>query len=1082
MTFTLPQVQTLVRDHYGLEVSVQNLPGEIDLNFFVKTAEGTAHVLKIAHPGERRENLEFQHALMTRLKTAEWGLEIPQVVPAVSGEAIVGLTMPDGSTTLMRLFTWIEGRCLADVRPHTPALLEQVGALCGKLCAALAGFDHPAAHRFLKWDPSQAAWTRGHLSAIEEKEKQALAQYFFQLFEQQALPLLPALRRSVNYNDANDYNVLVSHDPENPVVPGVIDFGDAVFTHTVNELAIAAAYAALHKPDPLTAIFHLTKGFHRIFPLTEQEVRALFPLIGARLLISVTCSAINRLENPSNTYLQISDGPAWALLEKLRNIPPALAHATLRHACGWEPCPDNALFVQWANDNFRQVKPVVAVPLTGPDVVWLDLSVGSPDLGNYADIEDAQLLHRRIQEQLTVDGGGWRVDGGRLTVDGGRRTVDGGRLTVDGGRQTVDGGREVDDAGQNRGKSDISPPESSPEPSTVHRIPSSLPGIGRYGEIRPFYTTDAYEVRGNEGPEWRTVHIGLDIFLPPGTPVFAPLDGSVHSFQDNAKDRDYGPTIILEHRVNEHLTFYTLFGHLTRDSLEGLQTGQSIRAGQEFCRIGPMPENGNWSPHLHFQVILDMLGMTGDFPGVAFPAQRAVWTSLCPDPWLLLTGRFSEKTGGVGATAILDYRKKHLGKNLSVSYRQPLDILRGWRQYLFDDTGRRYLDTVNNVAHVGHEHPRVVRAGQRQMAVLNTNTRYLHPNIVHFTEALLETFPPALDVVFLVNSGSEANELAMRLAKTYTGQQDMIVVEAGYHGNTQGCIDISSYKFDGPGGKGVPPHVHAVPLPDAYRGQYRGNNAETGRQYAAHVGDALQHIRDAGRGVAAFICEPVISCGGQITLPPGYLSEVFSQVRAAGGLCIADEVQTGCGRHGLHFWAFEEHGVVPDIVTIGKPIGNGHPLGAVVTTRAIAEAFANGMEYFNTFGGNPVSCAIGLEVLRVVREEGLQQNALETGAYLSGQLSELARRFPVIGDVRGPGLFIGVELVNDPEKREPAGAKATYMANRMRELGILMSTDGPFHNVLKIKPPIVFTQKDADFLTETMERVLGEDAMGMNRH
>lgn len=645
-------------------------------------------------------------------------------------------------------------------------------------------------------------------------------------------------------------------------------------------------------------------------------------------------------------------------------------------------------------------------------------------------------------------------------------------------------------------------------PPSETQNPKLKTAIGRYDETRPFYTSDAYAVEGNDGPQWRTAHIGLDIFLPPGTPVFAPLDGRVHSFQNNAAERDYGPTIILEHRVElppgplkgesspdagspfgglggeATLTFYTLYGHLTEGSLDGLFVGKEFRSGEKLCEIGPMPINGNWSPHLHFQVMLDDLGMVGDFPGVAFPEKRAIWTSLCPDPMLLLTGQFSPKPAAMPAAEILGFRREHLGKNLSVSYQKPLKIERGWRQYLFDDTGRRYLDTVNNVAHVGHEHPRVVRAGQRQMAVLNTNTRYLHESIVRFAEELLSTFPLQGGggagtglVAFFVNSGSEANELALRLAKNFTGQRDFLAVEHGYHGNTNACVEVSSYKFDGPGGTGAPVHTHVVPMPDVFRGIFRADDPAAGLKYAAEVGKKISEIRAAGRGVAGYICESVISCGGQVTLPPGYLAEAFRLVRAAGGLCIADEVQTGCGRHGQHFWAFEEHGALPDIVTIGKPIGNGHPLGAVVTTRAVAEAFANGMEYFNTFGGNPVSCAIGREVLRVIREEGLQQNALEVGQYLSGQLRALAGQFPVIGDVRGPGLFLGFELVKDPETLAPAAEQATYLANRMRELGVLMSTDGPLHNVLKIKPPIAFSRRDADFLTDTLARVLREDFM-----
>ncbi len=401
-------------------------------------------------------------------------------------------------------------------------------------------------------------------------------------------------------------------------------------------------------------------------------------------------------------------------------------------------------------------------------------------------------------------------------------------------------------------------------------------------------------------------------------------------------------------------------------------------------------------------------------------------------------------------------------------------MVRGFGAYLYDQNARRYLDTVNNVAHVGHEHPAVVRAAQRQMAVLNTNTRYLHENVVRFAEELVQTFPPQLSVVHFVNSGSEANELAIRMAKAYSGQQDIIAVEVGYHGNTGACIDVSSYKFDGKGGKGAPPHTHIVPMPDVYRGQFN-DPATAGQAYAQAVEATLTQLQQQGRGPAAFLAESILSCGGQVVLPAGYLAAVYKQIRAAGGLCIADEVQVGFGRVGSHFWGFELQGVVPDIVTMGKPIGNGHPLAAVVTTPAVAEAFANGMEFFNTFGGNPVSAAIGSAVLKVIQEEELQDNALQTGQYLRQGLLELQSKHPIIGDVRGPGFFQGIELVRNETTLEPAAAEASYLANRMRQRGILMSTDGPLHNVLKIKPPMCFGQVQADFLLENLDWVLRED-------
>jgi 4-aminobutyrate aminotransferase-like enzyme len=401
--------------------------------------------------------------------------------------------------------------------------------------------------------------------------------------------------------------------------------------------------------------------------------------------------------------------------------------------------------------------------------------------------------------------------------------------------------------------------------------------------------------------------------------------------------------------------------------------------------------------------------------------------------------------------------------------------VRGWKQYLFDEEGYRYLDAYNNVAHVGHNHPRVVAAAQKQIGVLNTNTRYLHDNINRYAEKLTALFPASLSVCFFVNSGSEANELALRLARTYTNQRDMIVLEAAYHGNTNTLIDISPYKHNGPGGQGAPDWVHAAPIPDDYRGKYKRKDPQAGAKYARHVQEIVDQLKENGRGLAGFIAESLPSVGGQIIMPPGYLAEVFHYVREAGGVCIVDEVQTGFGRIGTHFWGFEAQEVVPDIVVLGKPIGNGHPLGAVVTTRTIADAFNNGMEYFSTFGGNPVSCAVGLEVLNVVQEEHLQEHALRVGNCMLDGLRPFIDRYSIVGDVRGSGLFIGVELVRDRQTLEPAAEEAAFVVNRMREHGLLAGTDGPYHNVVKIRPPMPFNEQDAAFLVKTMDKILKED-------
>ena len=519
-----------------------------------------------------------------------------------------------------------------------------------------------------------------------------------------------------------------------------------------------------------------------------------------------------------------------------------------------------------------------------------------------------------------------------------------------------------------------------------------------------------------------------------------------------------------------------MYGHLSLDSLSGLQTGQAIKKGQIIGKIGSADVNGGWTPHLHFQIILDLLDMGCDFPGVASANERELWCLFSPDPNLILAipEKLFPAPEPTKAETLAARRRSDRRAVSALSYREPVKVVRGWMQYLFDETGRRYLDAYNNVPHVGHCHPAVAAAAQRQMNVLNTNTRYLHDTINRYAESLCATLPAPLSVCFFVNSASEGNELALRLARAYTGRRDMIVLAAAYHGHTTSLIDISPYKHDGPGGQGAPDWVHTAPLADVYRGPYKADDPQAGIKYAGHVKDLIDLLRQQGRTPAGFIAESCPSVGGQIFFPSGYLPEVYRHIRQAGGVCIADEVQTGYGRIGSHFYAFEKQGVVPDIVVLGKPIGNGHPLSAVITTAEIAAAFDNGMEFFSTFGGNPVSCAIGETVLRIVQEERLMEHALVVGEQLLKGLNKLVERYPIVGDVRGSGLFLGVELVKDRLTLQPAAEEAAFIVNRMRELGILIGTDGPLHNVLKIRPPMPFNSENADFLLATLDRVFRE--------
>ncbi|KAH8266400.1 hypothetical protein KR038_006325 [Drosophila bunnanda] len=421
-------------------------------------------------------------------------------------------------------------------------------------------------------------------------------------------------------------------------------------------------------------------------------------------------------------------------------------------------------------------------------------------------------------------------------------------------------------------------------------------------------------------------------------------------------------------------------------------------------------------------------------------------------------------------TETIKLRNQHIGQACQLFYRSdPLKIVRGQGQYMFDEEGTRYLDCINNVAHVGHCHPEVVRAGALQMATISTNNRFLHDELVQCARTLTSKLPEPLSVCFFVNSGSEANDLALRLARNFTKRQDVITLDHAYHGHLQSVMEVSPYKFNQPGGETKPDYVHVAPCPDVYGGQFTDKmypDADMGALYARPIEEICQRqlAKGHGHGVAAFIAESLQSCGGQILPPAGYFQAVYEAVRSAGGVCIADEVQVGFGRVGSHYWAFETQGVIPDIVCVAKPMGNGHPVGAVVTTPEIAQAFhATGVAYFNTYGGNPVSCAIANAVMRVIEQEGLQQNALVLGDYLLRECNRLKQDFECIGDVRGAGLFVGIELVRDRAERSPDKKAAHWVVNRMKQLHrVLVSSDGPNDNVIKLKPPMCFSRENAD--------------------
>jgi 4-aminobutyrate aminotransferase-like enzyme len=544
------------------------------------------------------------------------------------------------------------------------------------------------------------------------------------------------------------------------------------------------------------------------------------------------------------------------------------------------------------------------------------------------------------------------------------------------------------------------------------------------------------------------VHLGVDVFARVGEPVRSPRDAVAVAAGEGR--------VTLDVELGDAGRC-----RLVLDGVEpaaGLSDG--VAAGSVVGRIAPRPDR---PAHVHIQLCVEPID---DLPGWCAPAERDAWLGLCPDPSTLI---------GTAAAAppperarLLALRRHAVADAQELYFRDPPRIVRGWRNYLYDEDARPYLDMVNNVAVLGHSHPAVAAAAQRALRTINTNSRFNYDAIARFGERLVELTPEPLDRVFFVSTGSEANDLALRLARAYTGREEVIAVAGAYHGWTTATYAVSTAPYDNPSAaENPPPGLRLVPAADTYRGPIGPDDPEAGRLYA-------EYVRDAAPGAAAFICEPVLGNWGGIFAPDGYLEQAFGHVREAGGVCIADEVQVGYGRLGEWFWAFEQQGAVPDIITIAKSTGNGHPVGAVITTTAIAEAFGRNAGFFSSVGGSPLSCDIGLAVLDVMRDERLQENALRVGTHLRDRLRELAGRHPLIGAVHGHGLYLGAELVRDRPGTTPATEEAYGIGERMRELGVIVQPTGERMNVLKIKPPLCIPLEDADLFADTLDRVLTE--------
>ncbi len=572
------------------------------------------------------------------------------------------------------------------------------------------------------------------------------------------------------------------------------------------------------------------------------------------------------------------------------------------------------------------------------------------------------------------------------------------------------------------------------EPGAEQQAAASRVTVTRWGEARITRT----RLYSRLAPA--TVALGVDVSCPDGTPVSAPFAGLLRVV-------DAG-WVLTGNGLELHMSgLEAVPTDVAEGSPLGLVSGGRLTV--QLCTVpGLLP------------------------PAFARPEEAAAWQAVCPDPSPLLGLDVDlARPEPVSPEELLARRHRAFADVQEYYYAAPPRIERGWRHHLFDTSARSYLDAVNNVASVGHAHPRVTHAAARQWDLLNTNSRFHYATVADFSERLAALLPDQLDTVFLVNSGSEAVDLALRLAQSFTGRPDVLCLAEAYHGWTTASDAISTSVADNPQALSTRPDwVHPLPAPNPYRGLFRGPDA--GDAYLEQACGEVARMVAAGRPPGAFICEAVYGNAGGIALPDGYLSMLYRTVRAAGGLCVADEVQVGYGRLGSSFWGFEQQGVVPDLVTVAKAMGNGHPLGAVITRRDVAEEFRRNGYFFSSAGGSPVSCAIGMAVLDVIEQECLQERAAVVGAHLRRRFEDLALEVELIGAVHGLGLYVGVELVRDRVTLEPATEETAAICERLLELGVVLQATGDRLNVLKVKPPMCLTVEGADFFVDRVAEVL----------
>jgi 4-aminobutyrate aminotransferase-like enzyme/Ser/Thr protein kinase RdoA (MazF antagonist) len=941
----------ILAEKYGLVGRLTELGSQQDRNFRIETAEGT-YVLKINRAAYGRHELDAQNAAMKHLRAK--GVRVPAVDVSLDGQEILEISLR-GQDYLVRLLEFLDGEQLTRRKFLNVKTREALGALVADVAFGLSDFHHPGLERSVQWDMQKAVDVTTHMlprvadPALRERIAIALHQA-----DAHVRRTAPQLRVHAIHHDITDDNVVARLDAAGRLIPdGVIDFGDVVYGWVVADLAVCCASLLHHADGDPFYILPAIRAFHAVYPLTQDELVVLWPLIVQRACLLVASGEQQLSIDPDNGYVIANLEHEREIFRVATSVPSDVMSLAIADATGTS-VPDRPC-------RFSPLLP--GVDPSSVMQVTLDSQSDHWDRFNWL----SSGIDHTILRSAAIDTGY---------------------------------------------------------------------AATRYGEHRLSQTRTCAAT----APETHALFV--DLCLPAGTAVAAPFAGELSVLADG-RCRLVGEEAVL--------------------FLEGLK----VTAGFE---VGEGKEIGIFASGSTLRI---WLGRDPDVVPQAFcrPDHAMAWRRVLIDPSPVLG--FDCKAPDPAGHNILATRHAHFARSQKNYYRNPPQIERGRAEHMFDVTGRSYLDMVNNVTIAGHGHPRLVEAVSRQWARLNTNSRFHYAGVAEFSARLASLAPEGLDTVFLVNSGSEAVDLALRLAWAHSGSRNIISLLEAYHGWTVASDAVSTSIADNPRALETRPlWVHPVTAPNTYRGQFRGPDSAT--YYVESVEQALAKIRERGEGLAGFIAESVYGNAGGIPLPKGYLKEVYRLVREAGGVCIADEVQVGYGRLGHYFWGFDEQGVVPDIITIAKGMGNGHPLGAVITNRDIADSLEREGYFFSSAGGSPVSCAVGNTVLDIMADEGLQENARDVGDYLKERLEALGQRFPIVGAVHGMGLYLGLELVRDRTTLEPATAETQAICDRLLDLGVIMQPTGDHLNVFKIKPPMCLTRESADFFADMVGKVLEE--------